>query len=188
MVIIWSTFIPFVHSEHCPCSLCFRYNVKCAKDQLLSYSFVVHSLEGRGRCSGSSECLDRLTMKLPNYGNYVLTTCASDVQTDILFQDGLNELSVQFVANRWKQYPGFYMFVWCIHRDFQLGSAPTAVGQGRSQLHSPSCTLTPADMGSSQQAERRRRKRVRSFYCHCIRQSGSSQPAVESPSVSPFNQ
>ncbi len=132
----------------------FRYNVKCAKDQLLSYSFITHSLEGRGRCGGSNECLDRLTMKLPNYGGYVLTTCGNEVSTDHLFQDGLSELSVQFTTNRVKQYPGFYMFVWCIHHNFQLGSAVGSVG--RSQSHSAACTMTPRDMENS----RKRRKRV----------------------------
>ncbi len=148
-----------VYKLSCICSLVrgYSYNVKCAKNQLLSYSFIAHSLEGRSGCSGSNECLDRLSIKLPNYGDYVFTTCANEVQTDEIFQDGLNELSIQFKTNRKKQYRGFYMFVWCIHQGFKLDQAPVIPRQTLGYVHSPACTSTPADVETDQRRRRGRR-------------------------------
>ena len=94
-----------------------RYKVKCEENEILSYSILQHSLEGRSFCSntGQDRCIDSLTIHFPNYGGATLTTCGNEAELNetAFFQDGAEEILVEFRTNREHQFPGFLLFAWC---------------------------------------------------------------------------
>ena len=118
----------------------YRYNVKCDVGQQLSYSFLEHNLEDRQMCSGNNECVDSFNMEFPNYGNAIQTTCGTEINTNVIYQDGGDELTVEFMTNRENQHPGFYMFVWCISPSYGGG-----YNYRRSTSQYQSCTIPQTD-------------------------------------------
>ena len=93
----------------------FRYMVSCPGDRLLSHSITMHDLEPRQLCgdTNSEECIDNLVIPLPMYGG-VQTTCGQEVDPTAVFQDGTQEMEIEFNSNRGDQFTGFEIFLWCV--------------------------------------------------------------------------
>ena len=115
-----------------------RYNVKCPENRELSFSIQDHRLEERKNCtlSGNNQCVDSLNLYYVTYGGVVNTTCGStEVEIGEVKQDGMQELSVEFITNREHEYPGFEIHVWCVD--------PGSPHPSESGKRSLGCTAPP---------------------------------------------
>ena len=57
-----------------------------------------------------------------NFGNEKITTCGTEAELNAIHSDGVAEINVEFVANRYEQDSGFMMFVWCSDPGFDVNA------------------------------------------------------------------
>ena len=136
-----------------------RYKINCEEDEILSYSIVDHSLEGRSFCSntGQDECLDSLTIRFQNYGDATLTTCGSeaDLNQTFFYEDGAQEVLVEFEANREHEFPGFLIFAWCAPLSDPSSSEPSYSSQPpEAKREAPDSYDTSESLSSESSASR----------------------------------
>ena len=102
----------------------YRSNIQCDYGKILHYSYSAHTLESSTPCFGPNMCIDYIELLFPTY-NAAPRTCGtlSSLRQLIGF-DGMKALEVTIATNREFQFPGLFLFVYCVSPGFDQNAMP----------------------------------------------------------------